>query len=88
VVVPGRDDVVVPRGTDVDARDVVDEDARVVDVDVDPGTVVADDDVDLGDVVVVVARAAEVGGATVAPLVACVEPAVPGLAAVAGRTRM
>jgi hypothetical protein len=81
VVVPGRDDVVVPRGTDVDARD-------VVDVDVDPGTVVADDDVDVGDAVVVVARAAEVGGATVVPLVACVEPAVPGLAAVAGRTRM
>lgn len=88
MVAPGFDEVVVPRGTDVDARVVADADVGGVDDDVDGGTVVADDDVDVPGAVVVVACTADVGGGAVAALVACVGLAVPRVAAVAGRTRM
>jgi hypothetical protein len=83
VVGPRGDEVVVPAGADV-----VDRSGAEVDV---AAAVVADDgdvDVDAPEPVVVVMRAAEVGGATVVWLVAGAECAVAGLAAEAGRTRM
>jgi hypothetical protein len=86
VVGPRGDEVVAPAGADVVDRNGVDVDVAV-EVDVVPGD---DDDVDVDapEPVVVVTRAAEVGGAAVVWLVAGAVCAVAGLAAEAGRTRM